>query len=161
MPQFSFSLPKPTHNMFGKKISRRKAFKTQTKKKEWMKAGGHNPDNWRKGFIRTSKCRHCPQILHWGDRSYEFDHKNNNNSNNSQGNCFLVCRVCHGKATVVKKKKVRDKYTGMIVGHKTIKKKVGYKKQKKRKTTKKRVTRRKPSNPFGMQLQPKVPKGFW
>src|SRR3989338_6411984 len=113
-----FSLPKPKYNLYGKKIKSRKAFKISTKKKEWNKAAGRSEDN----FNTASYCRVCKRRLTWGDRSYEFDHKDNNNSNNSQKNCYLVCRVCHGKATVVKKNKVKDRFTGWTVGHKTIKK---------------------------------------
>ena len=157
MPRSMFSMPKPTHNIYGKKISRRKAFKTSTKKMEWMSAGGRDPLKWSTNFVKKSKCRKCKRPLTWGDRSYEFDHKDNNNSNNSQRNCYLVCRVCHGKATVVTKKKVRDRFTGMVTSHKTIKKKVGYKKPTKRKTTKKKSTKRKSSNSYGIQPI-KIPK---
>lgn len=148
MAQSLFSLTKPTYDIYGRKIKSRKAFKTSTKKKEWNKSAGRSEDD----FTTVSKCRHCRRRLAWGDRSYEFDHKDNNNSNNSQRNCYLVCRVCHGRATVVKKKKVRDRFTGMTTGHKTIKRKVGYKKTRKRKSTRKKSKRRKPSNPFEIKL---------
>src|SRR3989344_5145371 len=133
MPQnflhYRSPLPKPTHDILtNKRIKRRKAFKTQTKKKEWMEAGGHNPDNWRTGFTKTSKCRHCPRKLHWGDKHYEFDHKDNNPANNSQKNCYLVCLFCHRDATKIAKRKERD--TLGFYKYKTIKKKVGYKKRR-------------------------------
>jgi hypothetical protein len=154
MPRTFFSIPKPTHNIFDKKISQRKHFKTSTRKMEWMSAGGRDPLKWKTNFVKKSKCRNrkCKNPhLKWGDRSYEFDHKDNNNSNNSQRNCYLVCRVCHGRATVIKKKKVRDRFTGIVTGHKTIKKKVGYKKPSRKKSTKKKNTKRKPANPWGIQ----------
>jgi hypothetical protein len=118
---------------------KRKAFTIKTKKIEWMKASGHKPELYtEKGiFYKTSKCRNCPRKLTWGDRTYDFDHKDNNPKNNSQKNCYLVCKVCHGKHTVIKKIKQRDPFFGTTIGHKTIKKKVGYKKQKAKK--KKRV----------------------
>ena len=149
MARSMFSIEKPTHNILtGKRMKRRKAFKTQTKKKEWMKSGGHNPDNWRTGFIKTSKCRHCHRTLHWGDRSYEFDHKDNNSANNGQKNCYLVCVICHSRATVIKTKKTRDIF-GMP-GRKIIKKKVGYKKRRGRKKQKRKKPRRQRRNLFGL-----------
>jgi len=122
----------------------RRPFKTSTKKMEWMSAAGKNPLEWRTKFVETSKCRRCGKPLRWGDRTYSFDHKDNNPANNSQNNCYLVCRNCHGAVTVIKKRKIRGPF-GLIIGHKTIKKKVGYKKPKKKPTTKKktRATRRK------------------
>jgi len=136
MPGLFYRLPKPTHDLMGRKFKRRKAFKTSTKKKEWMKAGGHNPDNWKTGFIKTSKCRHCHRVLHWGDRSYEFDHKDNNSANNGQKNCYLVCAICHRQATVIKTKRTRD-IIGAYSGHKV-------KKNKTRKKSKRKHTHKKP-----------------
>ena len=105
-----------------------------------MKAGGHKPELYtEKGtFYKTSRCHNpkCRRKMTWGDRTYDFDHKDNNSSNNSQKNCFLVCKICHGKVTVIKKRKVRG-LMGDVIGHETIKKKVGYKKPKPKK--KKRV----------------------
>jgi hypothetical protein len=115
---------------------KRKPFSKNTKKTEWMLAAGKNP--YTDKFIQTSKCRKCHRPLRWGDRTYDFDHKDNNPANNSQKNCYLVCKSCHGNVTVIKKKRVTGIF-GQTVGYKTIKKKVGYKKPKK--TTKK--TRRK------------------
>jgi len=107
---------------------------------EWMSAGGHDPLKWRTGFIKTSICRNCKRKLTWGDGSYSFDHKDNNSSNNSQSNYFLVCRVCHGKHTKIDKIKTKG-FLGDVT-YKTIKRKVGYKKP--RKTTKpKKPTRKK------------------
>jgi len=110
------------------------------KKIEWMLAAGRNPydKSGRLRFIKTSKCRVCGDTLKWGDRTYEFDHKDNNPANNMQTNCFLVCRKCHGKATVIKKRKIKGLF-GQTVGYKTIKEKVGYKKPKKKPKKTKRV----------------------
>ena len=126
------------YSLFSKPKTR-KAFKVSTKKKEWNKSAGRNEGD----FKTTSKCRCCKRKLIWGNRTYDFDHKDNNSANNSQRNCYVVCKVCHGKHTVITKKVKRDKWTGMKLGHKTIKKKVGYKKTKKKKTTKRKPSRRK------------------
>ena len=67
------------------------------------------------------------------------DHKDNNPRNNSQKNCYLVCRNCHGKATKIEKRAVRDMFGG-IAGYKTIKRKVSYKKPKST-VAKKKVTK--------------------
>jgi len=125
------------------KSKKRKPFKISTKKKEWNRAAGRDPYG---PFIKTSYCRNpkCRRKLIWGDRSYEFDHKDNNPSNISQNNCWLVCRNCHGKHTKFGTRIVKDRFTGMVIGRKTIKKKVGYKKIK-RKIKKKKHKRRKPA----------------
>jgi len=117
---------------------KRKPFKTSTKKMEWMSAAGKDPLQWRMNFVKTSKCRQCGKTLNWGDGTYTFDHKDNNPANNSQSNCYLVCRICHGKVTVVKKRKIKDPLFGITLGHKTIKKKVGYKKPRKKPAGRKR-----------------------
>ncbi len=122
---------------------KRKPFKTSTKKMEWMSAAGKDPLQWRTNFVKTSRCRWCKGTLTWGDRTYDFDHKDNNPVNNSQSNCYLVCRNCHGKHTVVGKRKVKDRFLGITIGHKTYKKKFGYKKPKKSTTRKKARTKRK------------------
>jgi len=141
-----------TQNLLSiKKRNKRKNFKISTRKMEWLSAGGKDPLKWKTNFSRISYCRRpkCKRKLTWGDRSYEFDHKDNINSNNSQRNCYLVCKICHSKATVIKKKKVRDKLTGMTTGYKTIKMKTGYKKPLKRKVTKKKLNKRKsPKNNY-------------
>ena len=131
----------------GRKIKYRREFKFSTKKNEWMRAAGRDPFDT---FVKTSKCRRCKRSLKWGDRTYEFDHKDNNPANNSQKNCYLVCKICHGKATVIKKKKITDKFTGMVIGHQTIKKKVGYKKITRKKVAKKKP-KRKLENYFGIE----------
>jgi len=121
---------------------KRKPFTLRAKKTEWMVAVGKNPYTDR--FVKTSKCRQCKRSLQWGERTYDFDHKDNNPSNNSQKNCFLVCKVCHGKHTVIKKRKVKG-VLGQTVGYETVKKKVGYKKTKKTASKKKKRKRKKKS----------------
>jgi len=118
--------------MFFEEKKKRKPFSTKTKKIEWMLASGRRvyDTSGKLSFAKTSNCRECKTPLTWGDRTYNFDHKDNNPANNSQTNCYLVCRNCHGKATVIKKRKIKGIF-GQTVGHKTIKKKVGYKKPKK------------------------------
>lgn len=128
---------------------KRKTFKISTKKMEWLSAAGKDPLQWRTNFVKASRCRQCGRTLHWGDRSYAFDHKDNNQANNSQSNCYLVCRICHGKATVIKKRKVKGLF-GITVGHKTIKKKVGYKKPRKKLTGRKRKRKTKRSPSFSL-----------
>jgi hypothetical protein len=111
----------------------RKPFSIKTKKIEWALATGRNPydKSGKLNFVRTSKCRVCKRPLMWGDRTYNFDHRDNNPANNSQTNCYLICKVCHGKNTVVKKRKIKG-FLGQTVGHETIKKKVGHKKPRKK-----------------------------
>jgi len=70
-----------------------------------MSVAGRNTLQWRTNFVKTSKCRQCGITLRWGDRRYAFDHKDNNHTNNNQSKCYLVCRNCHGYATLLKKKK--------------------------------------------------------
>lgn len=119
---------------------KRKPFSTKKKKIEWAIAAGRRAygSSGKLDFVKTSKCRVCKRALTWGDRTYDFDHKDNNPANNTQTNCYLVCKVCHGKHTVIKKRKVKGIFGGTI-GHKTIKKKVGYKKPKKTPRKTKRV----------------------
>ncbi|MFC2071144.1 hypothetical protein ACFLUU_00280 [Chloroflexota bacterium] len=107
----------------------RRNFTITTKIVEWMSAAGKDVMQYLrdKKFVKTSYCRKCRTKLTWGDRSYEFDHKDNNPRNNNQKNCYLVCRTCHGKATKIEKRAERDIF-GNVVGYKTIKRKVGYKK---------------------------------
>jgi hypothetical protein len=112
----------------------RRPFKMSTKKMEWMLAAGKDPYE---KFCKTSKCRNpkCRQKLTWGDGSYDFDHRDNNPVNNSQKNCYLVCKVCHGKATKLAKRAIRGGWFGEIIGYETIKKRVGYKKGRRVKAT--------------------------
>jgi len=126
--------------MFWEEGKKRKPFSTKTKKIEWMLASGQKvyDKSGKLRFVKTSKCRVCKRPLTWGDRTYDFDHKDNNPANNSQRNCRLVCKVCHGKHTVIKKRRVKGIF-GDTVGYKTIKKKVGYKKPKKKPKKTKRV----------------------
>ncbi len=130
--------------------NKRKAFGLKTKRVEWLKAAGESgnkpllkylADSKVPKNIPKSKCRKCKRLLTWGDRSYDFDHKDNNSANNTQSNCYLVCKVCHGKHTKLKVIKEKD-YWGNVVGHRTIKLKVGYKKATARKPTKRKKAKK-------------------
>ena len=119
---------------------RRKPFGIKTKRIEWLKAAGESgkktllkylADGKVPARMPRSKCRVCKITLTWGSGTYHFDHKDNNSANNSQNNCYLVCRNCHGAAT--KTKVVKERLiTGEVIGHKTTKLKVGYKKATKK-----------------------------
>ena len=117
--------------MFGFDSPTRKNFTITTKHIEWMDAAGRDIGKYLrdKKFIKTSYCRKCKTRLVWGDGRYNFDHKDNNSRNNNQKNCYLVCRNCHGKATKIEKRAERDIF-GNVVGYKTIKRKISYKKPK-------------------------------
>jgi len=121
----------------------RRNFTITTKRIEWISSAGGDVGRYLrdKKFVKTSKCRRCKRKLVWGDHSYEFDHKDNNSSNNSQRNCYLVCRICHGKATKIDKRAIRDVFGG-ISGYQTIKKKVSYKKPKTKKASRKVVNKK-------------------
>ena len=116
--------------------NRRKPFSIKTKRIEWLKAAGESGKKPLLQYLTEgkvparmprSKCRKCKRPLTWGSGTYNFDHRDNNTANNSQKNCYLVCRNCHGEAT--KTKVVKERLiTGEVIGHKTIKLKVGYKK---------------------------------
>lgn len=103
------------YDIWGNRTSRRKSFSASTKEQALTKARG--------------RCMNCHRLLH--PRAKEFDHKNNNSSDNSLRNCFVVCSNCHRANTVIKKIKQKDGF-GNVVGYKTIKRKVGYKKDKRR-----------------------------
>jgi len=109
---------------------KKKSFSINTKRIEWLVAAGRDPNEYfEKGkFYKTSYCRKCKRRLIWRDGSYDFDHKDNNPANNRQSNCYLVCKTCHGKATKTKVIKKRG-LLGEVIGHKTIKLKVGYKRR--------------------------------
>ena len=130
-PKYDLSYPS-----LGENKKKRRPFKKSTKKIEWMRAAGRDPYS---PFVKTSYCRNprCRRKLIWGDRSYEFDHRDNNSSNNSQKNCCLVCNICHARATVIKKRKITG-LMGTTIGHQTYKKKVSYKKSRKTKHQKKK-----------------------
>ena len=117
---------------------KRKPFSIRRKKIEWMTAGGHNPHDYLAygKFVKTSRCRKCRRLLTWGDGSYDFDHRDNNPANNSQRNCWLVCKSCHGKHTKIGVRKERDELG--FIKYKTIKKKVGYKKSRRKHKPRKR-----------------------
>jgi hypothetical protein len=122
----------------------RKNFSITRKKIEWMDAAGKNVAEYLRDktkFVKTSYCRECKTKLTWGDGRYNFDHKDNNPRNNSQKNCYLVCRNCHGGVTKIKKRPVRGIF-GQVVDYETIKPKVGYKRPRKTKTTKKKTVKK-------------------
>lgn len=48
------------------------------------------------------KCAKCKKIL----RIYDFDHKNNDRSNNSYSNCQALCLICHAMKT----RKIKNNY---------------------------------------------------
>jgi ssDNA-binding Zn-finger/Zn-ribbon topoisomerase 1 len=56
-------------------------------------------------------------VLNWGGRSYEVDYIDNNPSNNSIKNCRVVCRICHAKHIVIRKKRETG-FFGETVGYK-------------------------------------------
>ena len=113
-------------------------FSIVTKRVEWLKAAG--TDNAKRVLLKyladgkvpakipRSKCRVCKTPLTWGSGTYNFDHKDNNSANTSQKNCFLVCRNCHGKATKIRVVREREPWFGSVIGYRTQKLKVGYKK---------------------------------
>lgn len=123
--------------LFGKKKPGRKNFKVSTKKIEWNRAAGRADDDDK----TTSKCRACGKRLVWGSGRYEFDHHNNRNSDNSQNNCRVKCRNCHGHETQPGVRTKRDMF-GNVIERKRYMKKVGTKKSTRRKTRKKPDKRR-------------------
>jgi hypothetical protein len=135
-------------------------FSIVTKRIEWLKAAG--TDNAKMALLKyagegkvpvrmpRSKCRVCKIPLSWASGTYHFDHKDNNSANASQRNCFLVCRNCHGKATKTRVVREYEPFFGSVVGHRTQKLKVGYKKAAKkptRKTTVRKATRKTAKKP--------------
>jgi len=129
-------------------------FSIVTKRTEWLKAAGteraervllkYLADRKVPARMPRSKCRVCKIPLSWGSGTYHFDHKDNNSSNAGQKNCFLVCRNCHGRATKTKVVREYEPFFGSVVGYKTQKLKVGYKKAAKKPT--KKTTVRKPTS---------------
>jgi len=110
---------------FGGKKKKRKPFSSSTKRNELIKS--------------KMKCRKCHRPLQEG--GYDFDHRDNNPANNSQSNCMVLCKTCHGTLTKFKRIKVRDRYTGAVTGYKTIKRKVGLKNRKTKRLKKKHKKR--------------------
>ncbi len=45
---------------------------------------------------QNQRCAHCRKKLKYG---YDFDHKNNDRSNNHFSNCQVLCTACHRKKT--------------------------------------------------------------
>jgi len=135
-------------------------FSIVTKRVEWLKAAG--TDTAKKVLLKyagdgkvpvrmpRSRCRVCKTPLTWGSGTYNFDHKDNNSANTSQKNCFLVCRNDHGKATKIRVVREYEPWFGSVVGYRTQKLKVGYKKTAKkpaRKTTTRKPTSRTAKKP--------------
>lgn len=127
----------------------RKNFTLKTKRIEWLKAAGKSGEKVLLDYLSdgkipklsSSKCRKCKRLLKWGDKTYEFDHKDNKPTNNSQNNCYLVCLFCHRKATKIEKRAERDIFDD-VTGYKTVKRKVSYKKPKSIKVKNKVTTRK-------------------
>jgi len=117
---------------------KRKAFPIAVKRLEWLLASGNRKaiNEYKKTgkFDETvhSKCRECGKVLRWGTHTYDFDHKDNNPSNNRQSNCVLYCTACH--RAITKRIVVKERgFGGIVLGTKTKmrrKGKVGYKKPK-------------------------------
>lgn len=136
--------------LFWDEEKQRRDFTIATKRIEWLNAA--RTDNGKRVLQKyvqdgkvpsrmpRSKCRECKRTLVWGDGTYNFDHYDNNSSNNSQRNCYLVCRNCHGRATKTRLVRELDPWFGTVIGYITQKLKVGYKKNPRKaasKTTKK------------------------
>jgi len=135
-------------------------FSIVTKRVEWLKAAGtananrvllkYLADGKVPAKMPRSKCRVCKIPLTWGSGTYNFDHKDNNSANTSQKNCFLVCRNDHGKATRTRVVREYDPWFGSVIGYRTQKLKIGYKKAAKkpaRKTTIRKPTSRTAKKP--------------
>jgi hypothetical protein len=124
--------------LFWDEEKQRREFSIVTKRIEWLGATGTDSakrvlrkyveDGKVPSRMPRSKCRVCGKPLTWGDGTYNFDHYDNNSANNSQRNCFLVCRNCHGGATKIRLVRELDPWFGTVIGYITQKLKVGYKK---------------------------------
>lgn len=122
--------------------NQRKPFGIVTKRIEWLLAAKTDTakraldkylvDGKPPARLPRSKCRNCRRLLTWGSGTYNFDHFDNRCYNNSQKNCRLVCRNCHGEATKTKKVREYDPLFGDVVGYRTQKLKAGYKKARKK-----------------------------
>lgn len=127
----------------------RKNFSSPTKKRVWMRAGGHNPNDWKKATKYTSKCmssecKHKQMILRWGDKTYDWDHYDNNHANNAESNCYLVHTFCHRKATQFGSR-TKTAY-GLTIGKERTKLKASYKAKLKGKHRSKGSKKAKPKN---------------
>ena len=140
--------------LFWNEEKQRRDFSIVTKRIEWL--GAARTDNAKRVLQKygedgkvpsrmpRSRCRVCKRTLTWGDGTYNFDHYDNNSANNSQRNCYLVCRNCHGAATKTRLVRELDPWFGTVIGYITQKLKVGYKKKPKKaagKTTKRTATK--------------------
>lgn len=116
----------------------RREFSIVTKRIEWLGAAGTDSakrvlqkyieDGKVPSRMPRSRCRVCKRTLTWRDGSYNFDHYDNNSANNSQKNCYLVCRNCHGRATKIRVVRQLDPWFRTVIGYTTQKLKAGYKK---------------------------------
>ena len=129
---------------FGSGKEARKNFPVSTKKMVWMTTAGYQHDAKFDKNVK-SKCSQCHRTLIWGDRTYDFDHFNNNNSDNRPVNCKLVCVICHRKATKVKV--VTKSNIWGLPTKKTVLEKVGYKKPQKKSSTSSTVPKPKKAPP--------------
>jgi hypothetical protein len=132
----------------------RREFSIVTKRIEWLGAADTESakrvlqkyvnDGKVPSRMPRSKCRECGVSLTWGDGTYNFDHYDNNSANNSQRNCYLVCRNCHGKATKIRLVRELDPWFRTVIGYIPQKLKVGYKKNPRKlesKTSEKAATK--------------------
>src|SRR3989344_648754 len=103
-----------SHDLFKEKKQRRN-FKDSIKKRVWMKCGNHDPEKYKIKFIKTSYCMNKKhrKKLNW-DKKYQFqwDHIDNNPSNDKEKNCGLLCNDCHRKFTKFGNRKI--KWMGIV-----------------------------------------------
>ncbi len=122
--------PKPTHDMYGRKISKRKAFKISTKRQALRRA--------------RYKCEKCGDKLRKTIHKklgyvVEFDHRESP-SNNGLHNCWVLCPNCHREVTVVTKRRRTDRLG--FVRYETIQKRADIKRKRKKKAKSKKKTRK-------------------
>ena len=140
--------------LFWDEEKQRRDFSIVTKRIEWLSAAKadsakrvlkkYAEDGKVPSRMPRSKCRECKRNLTWGDGTYNFDHYDNNSANNSQRNCYIVCRNCHGGATKTRLVRELDPWFGTVIGYVTQKLKAGYKKNPRKaasRTPKKATTR--------------------
>ncbi len=122
-------------NPYESKKTERRPFSTTTKREALR--------------LTHKKCKRCgKKLTRCRGRPFgvicDFDHRDNNPANNHLKNCGVLCPECHRKVTVLGKRATYN-MIGVRTGYKTIKKKVGYKKQHQGK--KKRAHRRRLRRP--------------
>ncbi|MEK6854615.1 MAG: HNH endonuclease signature motif containing protein [Nanoarchaeota archaeon] len=128
----------------GEGRKKRKPFKTSTKREALKRAG--------------YKCEKCGNKLERStNETYgyivDFDHWDNNPSNNSLTNCKVLCLNCHRKLTALGKRKERDKMTG-VVGYKTVKKFSGVKVRRKKRSDRGKKRRKRNSGSIWRDFKP-------